>query len=190
MCAFACSASGKCAADAEQILEDLIDKLKNIIPQHIFGFDDISLEKALGDTLKRKGLTVATAESCTGGNIAHLITSVPGSSGYFSGAVIAYQNEVKTSVLKVEKGVINMHGAVSKQVVEQMVQGVMEVLGSDTAIATSGIAGPDGGTEEKPVGTTWICVAYREKIYLKKVHVWRHKGTNNRSGFLSQRCSF
>ena len=112
---------------------------------------------------------MATAESCTGGNIAHLITSVPGSSAYFYGSVIAYQNEVKASVLKVENGVINRHGAVSKQVVEQMVKGVMTVIGSDTAIATSGIAGPDGGTEEKPVGTTWISVAYKDKAYLKKV---------------------
>ncbi len=81
-----------------QILDKLVDKLQEIIPQHIFGYDDISLEKALGDTLKERGLTIATAESCTGGNIAHLITSVPGSSAYFSGSVIAYQNEVKSSV--------------------------------------------------------------------------------------------
>jgi nicotinamide-nucleotide amidase len=162
--------SGRCATDASQILEILVDKLKKTIPQHIFGFDDITLEKALGDTLKQKGLTVATAESCTGGNIARLLTSVPGSSGYYTGSVIAYQNEVKTSILKVEKGVINSHGSVSKQVVEQMVKGVMEVLGSDTVIATSGIAGPDGGTDEKPVGTTWISVAYKDKIVTRKFH--------------------
>ncbi len=169
--------SGKCATDATQILENLVDKLEKTIPQHIFGFDDITLEKALGDTLKQKGLTVATAESCTGGNIARLLTSVPGSSGYYSGSVIAYQNEVKTSILKVEKGVINSHGAVSKQVVEQMVKGVMEVLGSDTAIATSGIAGPDGGTDEKPVGTIWISVLYKNKIVTKK---YQFGGTRER----------
>lgn len=162
------SASGKCAEDAVQMLDKLVLKLQEIIPHHIFGFDDISLEKALGDTLKERALTLATAESCTGGNIAHLITSVPGSSAYFSGSVIAYQNEVKASVLKVENGVINRYGAVSKQVVEQMVKGVMTVLGSDTAIATSGIAGPDGGLEEKPVGTTWISVAYKNKLISKK----------------------
>ena len=162
------SASGKCAADAVNTLDGLVDKLLTIIPQHIFGFDDISLEKALGDTLKERSLTVGTAESCTGGNIAHLLTSVPGSSAYFSGSVIAYQNEVKSSVLKVKNGVINRYGAVSQQVVEQMVKGVMDVMGSDTAIATSGIAGPDGGTEEKPVGTTWISVSYKEKIFSEK----------------------
>ncbi|MFO7668137.1 MAG: competence/damage-inducible protein A [Bacteroidales bacterium] len=169
--------SGRCATDASQILKKLVDKLEKTIPQHIFGFDDISLEKALGDTLKQKGLTVATAESCTGGNIARLLTSVPGSSGYYSGSVIAYQNDIKTSILKVEKGVINSHGAVSKQVVEQMVTGVMEVLGSDTAIATSGIAGPDGGTDEKPVGTTWISVLYKDKIVTKK---YQFGGTRER----------
>ena len=162
------SASGDCAVNAIQTLDELVNKLQDIIPQHIFGYDDVSLEKALGDTLRDRSLTIATAESCTGGNIARLITSVPGSSAYFSGSVIAYQNEVKTSVLKVDKGVINRHGAVSKQVVEQMVRGVMETMKSDTAIATSGIAGPDGGNEEKPVGTTWICVAYKDKVYSKK----------------------
>jgi len=162
------SASGKCAEDATQMLDKLVGKLLDIIPQHVFGFDDISLEQALGDTLKGRSLTVATAESCTGGNIAHLLTSVPGSSGYFSGAVVAYQNEVKTSVLKVENGVINRYGAVSKQVVELMARGVMKALGSDTAMATSGVAGPDGGSEEKPVGTTWISVSYKDKVVSKK----------------------
>ncbi len=162
------TASGKCAGDAEYLLKDLVSKLLDIIPMHIFGYDDISLEKALGDTLKAKGLTVATAESCTGGNIAHLLTSVPGSSEYFSGSVIAYQNEVKISTLKVDEGVINMHGSVSKEVVEQMVQGVMKAIKSDTAIATSGVAGPGGGTGDKSVGTTWISVAYRDKVFSEK----------------------
>ncbi len=171
------TASGKCAGDAEHLLKDLVNKLLDIIPMHIFGYDDISLEKALGDTLKAKGLTVATAESCTGGNIAHLLTSVPGSSEYFSGSVIAYQNEVKTTTLKVDEGVINMYGSVSKEVVEQMVQGVMKALKSDTAIATSGVAGPGGGTGDKPVGTTWISVAYREKVFSEK---YQFGGTRER----------
>jgi len=93
---------------------------------------------------------------------------VPGSSAYFQGSVIAYQNRVKSGVLKVDSGVINNEGAVSKQVVEQMARGVMEQLHSDTAIAVSGIAGPDGGTEEKPVGTTWIAVSYGNNIYAEK----------------------
>jgi nicotinamide-nucleotide amidase len=160
--------TGTCARDAEQILEVIIDKLLNIIPQHVFGYDDISLEKVLGDLLKERGLTVATAESCTGGNVARLITSVPGSSAYYIGSVIAYQNRVKTEFLNVEEALINNHGAVSKPVVEQMATGVKDHFGTDVAIATSGVAGPDGGTKEKPVGTTWICVVYKERVFAKK----------------------
>jgi competence/damage-inducible protein CinA-like protein len=171
------SASGSCAADAKERIDGLVGKLLEIIPHHVFGYDDISLEKALGATLKEKGLSVATAESCTGGNIAHLLTSIPGSSGYFSGSVIAYQNEVKNEVLEVEKGVINRYGSVSREVVEQMVKGVMSLLNCDTAIATSGVAGPDGGSEEKPVGTTWISVAYGKNMYSEKFQFW---GTRER----------
>ncbi len=169
--------SEKCARDSKQILEVLEAGLLEIIPQHIFGYDDLSLEQALGDVLKEKGLTVATAESCTGGNIARLITSVPGSSGYFVGSVIAYQNRIKTGVLNVEEAVINTLGAVSQPVVEQMAMGVKEHFGTDAAIATSGIAGPDGGTAEKPVGTTWISVAYKDKILSRKFLFW---GTRDR----------
>ncbi|MFH0758021.1 MAG: competence/damage-inducible protein A [Bacteroidota bacterium] len=169
--------SGKCARDSKQILEVLEAGLLEIIPQHIFGYDDLSLEQALGEVLKEKGLTVATAESCTGGNIARLITSVPGSSGYFVGSVIAYQNRIKSGVLNVEEAVINKLGAVSQPVVEQMAMGVKEHFGTDAAMATSGIAGPDGGTAEKPVGTTWISVAYKDKILSRKFLFW---GTRDR----------
>jgi len=169
--------SGKCARDSKQMLEVIEDKLLNIIPQHIFGYDDVSLEKVLGDLLKEKGLTLATAESCTGGNIARLITSVPGSSGYYTGSVIAYQNRIKTEKLHVEETVINKHGAVSQPVVEQMAQGVKDHFGTDAAIATSGIAGPDGGTDDKPVGTTWISVVYKDEILSRKFLFW---GTRDR----------
>jgi nicotinamide-nucleotide amidase len=158
------SATGQCARESEQTLKVIIDKLLKIIPQHIFGYNDISLEEALGALLKERRLTLATAESCTGGNIARLVTSVSGSSAYFTGSVIAYQNHVKSGILKVDEMVIGEHGAVSRQVVEQMALGVRDSFGTDTAIATSGIAGPDGGSEEKPVGTTWICVLHREKM--------------------------
>jgi nicotinamide-nucleotide amidase len=169
--------SGKCARDSKQMLEVIEGKLLNIIPQHVFGYDDVSLEKVLGDVLKEKRLTVATAESCTGGNIAHLITSVPGSSAYYIGSVIAYQNRIKAEVLNVDEALINKHGAVSKAVVEQMARGVQLHLGTDTAIATSGVAGPDGGTIEKPVGTTWISVVYKKKVFSKKFLFW---GTRDR----------
>ncbi len=155
---------GECAADASSMLESIEGKLLELIPEHIFGYDDITLEQSTGNLLREKGLTVATAESCTGGTIASMITSVPGSSAYFKGSVVAYSNQVKKEVLKVTESVIKENGAVSKQVVEQMARGVQGLLNSDTAISTSGIAGPDGGTEDKPLGTTWIGVAYGEKV--------------------------
>jgi nicotinamide-nucleotide amidase len=167
----------KCAHDAEQLLQIIIDKLLKIIPQHIFGYDDIELEEALGILLKERGLTLSTAESCTGGNVAKLITSVPGSSGYYTGSVIAYENRIKTEILHVDEELIKSKGVVSREVVEQMANGVKIHFKTDTAIATSGIAGPDGGTVEKPVGTTWICVVYSKKSYVKK---FRFSGTRER----------
>ena len=167
----------KCAMDAEQLLKVIIDKLLVIIAEHVFGYDDISLEESLGILLKERGITLGTAESCTGGNIAKLITSIPGSSKYFTGSVVAYENRIKEEILGVERTALEEKGAVSKEVVEQMARGIMKFYGTDTAISTSGIAGPDGGTEDKPVGTTCICVAYGDKFFSKN---YRFGGTRER----------
>jgi nicotinamide-nucleotide amidase len=140
-------------------IKDQVDKLYTIIPELIYGEDEELLESAIGRLLKLKKKTVSTAESCTGGNIAHLITSIPGSSVYFRGSVIAYSNLVKTKVLGISEDVINENGAVSQDVVREMAISARRILESDYAVATSGIAGPDGGTEKKPVGTVWIAVA-------------------------------
>ncbi len=158
----------KCAKDADNLLQVIIDKLLIIIKKHVFGYDDINLEESLGDLLRERGLTLSTAESCTGGNIARLVTSIPGSSDYFTGSVVAYDNRIKTDVLQVDEDAIAKRGVVSRDVVEQMAKGIMRYYRTDTAIATSGIAGPAGGTKEKPVGTTWICVTYGEKIHSMK----------------------
>lgn len=157
-----------CTGEAEQILKVNIDKLLAIIPEHIFGFDDISLEEALGQLLREQGLTIATAESCTGGNIARMITSVPGSSDYFTGSVVAYHNRIKTGILQVDESDIARFGAVSREVAKQMVTGVRRIFATDCAIATTGIAGPGGGTADKPVGTTWIAVVAGERIQSRK----------------------
>lgn len=157
-----------CTEDAEQMLEIIINKLLDIIPEHIFALDDISLEEALGQLLREHKLTLATAESCTGGNVAKMITSVPGSSDYFAGSVVAYHNSIKTRILNVDGSLIEECGAVSREVIERMVSGVMEAFGTNCGIATSGIAGPGGGTGEKPVGTTWIAVATANRIYSRK----------------------
>ena len=142
--------------ELEFLMNQQIEKLKHILGSAIISFEDISIEMLIGNMLKPKGLQVATAESCTGGFIAHQLTSVSGSSEYFKGSVIAYSNEVKTNILSVTSGDLDQFGAVSQQVVEQMAKGVRRLLKTDVAIATSGIAGPTGGTEDKPVGTVWI----------------------------------
>lgn len=121
--------------------------------------EDTSIERELGALLMVKGRTLATAESCTGGNVAALLTSVPGASGYFRGSVVAYANEVKERVLGVSRESIEREGAVSETVVRQMAEGVRRLMNTDYGVATSGVAGPTGGTPEKPVGTVWIAVA-------------------------------
>jgi len=140
-----------------------VDKLSQQLGNAIVAYEDISIPNLVGNLLKSKGLMVATAESCTGGNIAHQFTLIPGSSDFFKGSVVAYSNEIKTSVLQVSATDLEKEGAVSQSVVEQMADGVRKLLKSDVSIATSGIAGPTGGTVEKPVGTVWIAVSSVEK---------------------------
>jgi len=143
----------------EESVDEQATKLYSIIPDLIYGENEESLEMVIGRLLRHKRKTICTAESCTGGNIAHMITSVPGSSYYFKGSVIAYANSIKTELLGIDEKVIEKHGAVSEAVVTLMAEAARRLLKSDFAVATSGIAGPDGGTEEKPVGTLWTAVA-------------------------------
>ena len=153
--------------DEESYLQKIIDdeffKLRTILGSHLFCGSDTTLAGALGSILTERGETLATAESCTGGNIAHEITRIVGSSVYFKGSVVAYSNEVKIRVLNVSSEALSGFGAVSRETVLQMVSGVQRLLSSDCAIATSGIAGPGGGSVEKPVGTVWIAVRYGER---------------------------
>ena len=163
------SARGKDKDQLEKIIEEKVNELTQIIPQYIIGFGEETLSANLGRILKEKGLTVSTAESCTGGFIAHSITAEPGSSEYFKGSVVPYSNDLKIRILGVEKDLIEKYGAVSKEVVEAMAIHSRQILGTDYAIATSGIAGPTGGTEFKPVGTVWIAVAGPGTI-VSKIH--------------------
>lgn len=151
-----------------QLLENLLTGLKLIIPENIIAEDDVKPEVLIGNLLKERGKSMSTAESCTGGKIASMITAVPGSSAYFKGSVVSYDNEVKLNVLKVNEADLVKYGAVSQQVVEQMAKGALKLLNTDFSVAVSGIAGPDGGTEEKPVGTVWIAVASETKVVSKK----------------------
>jgi nicotinamide-nucleotide amidase len=142
----------------DEMLKEQVNKLYNIIPEFIYGENEETLEMVIGRLLKEKSKTLCTVESCTGGEIAHMITSVPGSSAYYKGSVIAYSNSVKTQLLGINEDIIVQHGAVSEETVREMAISARRILNTDYAVATSGIAGPDGGTEIKPVGTLWIAV--------------------------------
>ncbi len=145
-----------------QILAE-VEKLRKIAGEYIYGEDEDTLEELVGKLLSEKGETLAVAESCTGGYIGHLITSIPGSSVYFKGGVIAYANEIKENELGVQHESILKYGAVSEQVVTEMAEGIRKKFKTTYAIATSGVAGPGGGTTEKPVGLTWIAISTPEK---------------------------
>lgn len=142
---------------------------------------NIPLEVSVGELLKKKKLTVSTAESCTGGSIAARLTSIAGSSEYFNGGIVAYSNEVKMNILHVSRETLEKHGAVSEETVVEMVKGAMKALKTDCAVATSGIAGPGGGTPEKPVGTVWIAAGYKNEI-----RTYRQESDHGRAGNIEQ----
>jgi len=146
--------------EVEIYARQIITKLK----PYIVAEDDIALEEAILNTMKKKGLTLSTAESCTGGYISHLITKHPGCSAVFAGGAVTYSYELKESVLGVKAETLNTYGAVSEQTVKEMAEGAIKHFNTDYSVAVSGIAGPDGGTEDKPVGTVWIAVANRNKV--------------------------
>lgn len=148
------AAADKSALDA--LYDRALDQLRRLVAPWLMHDGDATPAEILLEKLKAKGLTLSTAESCTGGNIAHCITSIPGSSECFLGAVVSYANSVKTGILHVEQLDIEAEGAVSETVVRQMATGVAAALHTDCAVATSGIAGPAGGTPQKPVGTVWM----------------------------------
>lgn len=155
------------SSDDELALEfeinQFVDRLAQILGDAIVAFEDLPLEVLVGRTLLKKNLKLATAESCTGGNVARKITEVPGSSAYFNGSVVAYSNDVKQNVLMVGDETLEKFGAVNAYVVEEMANGVRRLLTADVSVAISGIAGPDGGTVDKPVGTVWIAVSTADR---------------------------
>ena len=167
-----------------EVLQDALSKAeKELYPlagKYIFGYDNDTIESVVGQLLRQKGMSLSTAESCTGGNIAQLITSIAGSSEYFKGSVVAYSNEIKEKMLGVPHQTLVDHGAVSEQTVIAMAEGIRERFDTDYSIAVSGIAGPGGGTDEKPVGTTWIAVATPTGTNARKFLLGDHRGRNIR----------
>lgn len=172
------TAKGKDEEKLREIIEKEVEALKRIIPEYIWGFDDDTLEGVAGSLLRERKETVCTAESCTGGAIAGRITSVAGSSAYFKGSIVAYANQVKTNLLGIKPDVLQSHGAVSQETAEHMAQSARKLLHSDYAAGVTGIAGPDGGTEEKPVGTTWIAVSSHNKTMSRKYHFGDNRERN------------
>lgn len=162
----------------ERKLKETIDELKALIPDQIYGYGNATMEGVVGKLLKERNLTIATAESCTGGSVAKMLTSISGSSSYFNGAIVSYNNQSKVDLLNVDFKDIDDYGAVSQQVVEQMAEGVRNKFHTDYGISTSGIAGPSGGTKEKPVGTVWIAVASKNRIVSKKIKLGYNRERN------------
>ena len=162
-------------ADAtRKTIDNLFDRLYDIIPQYIVGFEDASVQALVHKLLTERGLTLATAESCTGGAIASRFTAMAGASAYFLLGAVTYSNEAKRDVLGVNYDDIMRFGAVSETVARQMAEGARRVSGADYAVATTGIAGPTGGTAEKPVGTVWFAVATPTRT----VSMMRDSGTD------------
>ena len=157
--------------DARMLHETLdreVSKLVALIPEYIFAMQDQPIERTVFDLLNSKGMTFASAESCTGGNIAHVITLIPGSSEVFKGTAVTYATPMKTKVLSVPAEMIEKYGVVSQDVVESMAIGVRDLMEADFSVATTGVAGPSGGTEENPVGTVWIGVASAKGVVSKR----------------------
>lgn len=161
-------------SEAEVAMRQEFGKLEQLIGDHIVGEEGASVESNVHRILSERGLTLATAESCTGGNIAASFTSMAGASAYFLTGIVAYSNAAKSNILGVDSATIERHGAVSREVVEQMAEGARRISGADYAIATSGIAGPSGGSVEKPVGTVWMAVATPTRT----ISMMRNSGTD------------
>ena len=151
------------AEQVEKEISEYIDELERRVPEYIYGRERETIAEVVGKLFQQKGKTLSTAESCTGGYIAHLITSIAGSSLHFMGSAVTYSNQAKQDLLGVQKESIEKFGAVSEYVVRQMAEGARKKFQSDYAIATSGIAGPDGGLDQKPVGTVWVAIAGPKK---------------------------
>ena len=159
-----------------KVLDEQFEKLQFVAGEYAFAADDIEIQEVIGRLLANGDKKIATAESCTGGYIAHLITSVPGSSNYFEGSLVSYSNDVKRDLLNVREDNLKRRSAVSEQVVSDMALNCMGLFDVDYTIAVSGIAGPDGGTAEKPVGTVWIAVATPIRLVTKEFHFGNRTG--------------
>ena len=171
-------------AECEKLLEPVVEKICGLLGEDVYGVDVDSLEQVVGDGLRQRGMTLAVAESCTGGLLSKRITDVPGCSDYYLGGVCSYANEVKMNLLGVKKETLDTLGAVSPEVAEQMAEGVAKALGADVGVGITGVAGPGGGTEEKPVGLVYISVWHKGQHFTRKM-----KAANGRDRIRMQAAS-
>lgn len=173
---------GELIQEAETLLQKEVEakkaELLNIIPDLVYGEEEDTLQEAVGRLLRQQGKQFGTAESCTGGYVAHLITLVPGSSDYFPGSIVSYSYEMKTRLLGVKPETLETYGAVSAETVREMAEGARKAMGVDVSLAISGIAGPGGGTPDKPVGTVWMAVSDAQRTEVAKVVFGRDRAKN------------
>ncbi len=164
--------------ELQQLLDEKVKEIVALIPEFVFGYGTDKLEEVVGKLLIEKGKYLTLAESCTGGYVSHRITANPGASAYFAGSIVPYSNTIKVNQLKVNPETLKEHGAVSEATVIEMVKGLLNLMGADIAVAISGIAGPGGGTEEKPVGTIWLAVGDNDKVVTRKLNLGKKRLQN------------
>jgi len=172
------TAKGDDASALKKLVQDQINLVLPIAQKYIYGYDKTSFEEAIGTLLIQKNKSIAFAESCSGGYVQHKITKVRGSSKYFRGGIVPYHNDLKIDMLGVKQETIEQHGAVSEECIIEMANRVREKFNADIGAASSGVAGPDGGTEEKPVGTIWIAYADGKQTVTKKLQLTQNRMLN------------
>ncbi|NVO19156.1 MAG: competence/damage-inducible protein A [Bacteroidetes bacterium] len=179
------SAAGTDRALLQKAIEKAEKELIPLAGEYIYGHDEETFPQIIGDLLRESKMTLSTAESCTGGQIAHMITGIPGSSDYFKGSVVAYSNEIKEKILGVKPETLLAFGAVSGETASEMADGARKLMNTDFAVAVSGIAGPTGGTLEKSVGTTWIAISSPSGTIARKFLFGEHRGRNMQRASIS-----
>lgn len=172
------TAVGDDRAVLEQQVQNQITAVLPLMGKYVYGYDEITLEEAIGQMLLKRGKTIALAESCTGGFVQHKLTSIAGSSAYFQGGIVAYHNDFKMNLLGVSEDTLKAHGAVSEETVREMAEGARRQFNADIGASTSGVAGPGGGSPDKPVGTVWIAYADGKKTIAKKLQLTQNRKLN------------
>ena len=172
------SISGASEIEMDTVLDELKSKTLDVLGDLVYATEDISLEAYIGQVLKKENWKLFCCESCSGGYVSHIITTVPGSSDYFLGSVVSYDNMIKMGVLNVSDEILQTEGAVSQATAEAMITGGLSLSGADIAVSITGVAGPGGGSEIKPVGTVWIAVGNKEKTISKKFYFTKDRLRN------------